>query len=162
MFSSLETTFSRFLPIPKVVEDQTSRNIRRDLLKTNNKPNEFPILPWNQDLSHMRSDFSPFFHFLQRFLSMEYLISHTNPTNQSYLKVHPGIFFLVPRSTNWWRRLKPHSCCSFHMQSFPFWWLNINSFPDYGLHQFNRKKNSQGSKHSKKSSHLATPNNKPL
>ena len=48
-FSSLETIFSHFFPIPKEEEVQKSRNIRNDLLKTNNKPNASQILQWNRD-----------------------------------------------------------------------------------------------------------------
>ena len=88
--------------------------------------------------------FPCFFHFLQRF--------HTILTNQSYSKVCPEFFF--PRSNNWRRRLKPHS--------FSFWWLKMKSFPHYFPNQFNCKRNSQRSKHSKKSSNLPTPNNKSL
>ena len=93
-FSSLETIFSHFLPIQVEGEDQKCQNIRNDSLKTSNKPNASQILQWNQDLSHVESDFSPFFHFLQKLLSMESSNSRTNPTDQSCSKVHPGIFFL--------------------------------------------------------------------
>ena len=41
----------------------------------------------------MESDFSPFFHFLQRSLSEESSNIRTNPADQSYSRVHPRIYF---------------------------------------------------------------------
>ena len=46
----------------------------------------------------MESDSSPFFYFLQRFLSEESSNIHTIPTGQSCLRVHPRIFFSKARS----------------------------------------------------------------
>ena len=115
----------------------------------------------------MESDFFPFFHFLQKFLSMESSKLRTNPTDQSYSKECPQIFFFVPREagrrsrprSNNWRRLQSHSSSPWLKSYSSSPWLKPHSFSKNFLDQRNGKRNSQGCKQSKKSSNLSTSHN---